>query len=310
MSDPIKDIRLNGATVVSGLDILIGMPVSQMWRLPRALPVMLVGLVLAAGAGAVRAQAQAPSMEERLRTQLRATTAQLQQVQNELAALKASGGASGTAQAAKPDPAQAADKAGHNAAEVAALKRELSQARAALAQEQEARARQEQQSGERQRGAQEAAERSSAQVLQFRAAYNEVLRVARSTEAERARLAAGVQAQEQALAQCDLKNQALYRVGQDILQAYETLDTRNVLEARHLFAAKARVKYDEVAQRYGDQLYAARFDPANSQGQPATDAATTEQRPTEQRSIEQRPTEQRPTEQRPTTQRPSGPEGR
>lgn len=278
MSDQIKDIRLNGATVVSGLGLLIGMPVTQVWHLPRVLPVMLVGLALAAGAGVARAQAPSPSMEERLRTQLRATTAQLQQVQNELATLKASG----AAQSAKPDKAEAADKRRDNA-EVAALKRELSQARAALAQEQEARSRQDEQSGKIQRSAQEAAERSSAQVLQFRAAYNEVLRMARSAEAERARLAEGAQVQAQALAQCDLKNQALYRVGQDILQAYETLDTRNVVEARHLFAAKARVKYDELAQRYGDQLYAARFDPAHPQGQSAAEQTTTEQGSTEQR---------------------------
>ncbi|WAC72448.1 hypothetical protein OU995_23320 [Roseateles sp. SL47] len=213
--------------------------------------------------GGALAQAPQASMEERLRTQLRATTSQLQQVQNELATLKAAQAAPG-AGTSEMKSGTAAARAGD--AQIEALKRELSQARAMLAEERAARARDDQQGEEARRSAQTATERAATQVGQFRDAYNEVLRMARSAEAERARLAAGVQVQEQALQQCDLKNRELYRVGQEILQTYETLDTRKVLESRHVFAAKARVKYDEIAQRFGDQLHAGRFDPVNPMG--------------------------------------------
>ncbi len=228
-----------------------------------------LGLLVASSLPAA-AQAPAASMEERLRTQLRATTAQLQQVQNELAAIKAAGGVSAGGVAAAPT-APTAPK--DSDPEVAALRRELAQARAALAQEREARVRQEQQSGDTRKTAQESVERSAEQVGKFRDAYQEVLRIARTSEAERVRLAAGVQAQEQALARCDLKNRELYRVGREILDEYEALDPRKVVEARHLFAARARVQLEETAQRLGDQLYAARFDRAQPLGPAAPEAS-------------------------------------
>jgi colicin import membrane protein len=191
------------------------------------------------------AAAQQQSIEERLRTQLRATTAQLQQVQNELAALKGAKGA-----AAAPAPA----------AEVDALKRELSDARAQLTRERSARTQREGELSEARSTSQATVERANAQVAQFKGAYDELLKVARSTEAERLRLAAGAETHTQALAQCQAKNEQLYSLGQEILHAYETMDVSTVLAARQPFAAQSRVKFEQIAQQYGDQLYAGKFD--------------------------------------------------
>ncbi|WP_067063724.1 hypothetical protein [Roseateles chitosanitabidus] len=229
---------------------------------PRAaVAAMLAGLALAAPWTA-QAQGAQPSMEERLRTQLRATTAQLQQAQNELAALKS----------AAPAPAAPAARP----AELEALRRELAESRAALAREREARGQRDerdQQLAAARDAAQGASERSTAQVAQFRAAYDQLLKLARESEAERQRLAAGAAAQDAAIKQCQVKNQQLYEVGLDVLKAYETLGPGTILATRLPFAARSRVRLDEVAQQYGDKLYDGRFDPRAAQ-EPAPAAPT------------------------------------
>lgn len=204
---------------------------------------LLAALIALAAAGA---QAQQASMEERLRTQLRLTTAQLQQVQNELAALKA-------------NPAPTAAPTG----ELEALQRDLAKERAAR----EALENDRRQSA---RSANSAVEKANAQVAQYRQAYDELLKLARASEAERKRLAEEDAARQAAIGQCTAKNQQLYTVAQDILRAYETVDLGTVLSARQPFAAQSRVRLEEAAQLYGDKLYQGRFDPAAAaQAQPA-----------------------------------------
>jgi chromosome segregation ATPase len=210
----------------------------------------LAATLLVAGAAADAAHAQqAPagqSMEERLRNQLRNTTAQLQQAQNELAVLKAGGGS------------QPAAKAGAAPADVDALKKELEAARAQLASERQSRdaLRQSQQQGQAQ------VEKAGAQIAQYRGAYDELLRMARGLDAERQRLAAETTAQKTALTQCEAKNAQLYAVGQEVLQAYETVDLGTVLSARQPFAAQSRVRYEQIAQQFGDKLYEGQFSAA------------------------------------------------
>ena len=189
------------------------------------------------------ALAQTPpgqGMEERLRAQLRITTAQLQQAQNELAQLK-----SGAAPAA---PVAAAP-----AGEVAELKKALARAEAQLGAERQGRAQATEGSQQVKAQAQAATERATAQVAQFRNAYDELLKMARASEAE-------------------AKNTQLYAVGQEILRAYETVDLGSMLASRQPFAAQSRVKYEQIAQQYGDKLYEGRFD-ARSVSAPAAPAA-------------------------------------
>ncbi len=137
------------------------------------LPGIAVAAALLVASGAAHAQ-QAPagqSMEERLRNQLRNTTAQLQQAQNELAVLKAGAGG------------QPAAKAGAAPADVDALKKELEAARAQLASERQSREalRQSQQQG------QALVKSVGAQIAQYRGAYDELLKMARGLDAERQR---------------------------------------------------------------------------------------------------------------------------
>jgi chromosome segregation ATPase len=60
---------------------------------------------------------------------------------------------------------------------------------------------------------------------------------------------------------CTAKNQALYKVGNEILDAYSHIGVGTVLASREPFAASERVKLENTAQAYGDKLYEQRYDP-------------------------------------------------
>lgn len=192
------------------------------------------------------AQAQSQkgnSMEERLRAELRNVTAQLQQARGELDVLKARSPAAPAAPAAA---APASDS----------LKKELARSQSLLAQE---RAQREQLQQQQQRSA-AAAQETAASLAQYRQASDRLLATGKELEAERARLDGELAAQRSTLARCESQNAQLYATGKEILQAYESLDVLGVMRARQPFAAQSRVKLDEVAQQYGDQLYQGRFD--------------------------------------------------
>ncbi|PIF73650.1 hypothetical protein CLU95_0748 [Variovorax sp. 54] len=224
---------------------------------------------LAATAGVAQAQqAQGASMEERLRAQLRTTTTQLQQAQNELAALKAG------------QPAGKAPGAAPVAPELETLKKELAASQAQLASERHARGQASAGNAQLREQAQAASEKAGAQIAQFRGAYDELLKMSRASEAERQRLAGEAALQRTALTQCEAKNTQLYAVGQEVLRAYETMDVGSVLASRQPFAAQSRVKYEQIAQQYGDKLYESRFDVrAVSAPAPEAAASATEGKP-------------------------------
>ena len=205
------------------------------------LPLLLLSLL----AGGAQAQGQkGQSMEDRLRAELRNVTAQLQQTRGELDALKAKG-----VPAAKAAPAAAAPASD-------GLKKELARSQSQLAQE---RAQREKLAAEQQRGA-AAAQEAAASLAQYRQASERLAATGKQQEAERARLDGEVTAQRGALARCESKNAQLYAAGQEILQAYESLNVLDVMKARQPFAAQSRVKLEQIAQQYGDQLYQGRFD--------------------------------------------------
>jgi DNA repair exonuclease SbcCD ATPase subunit len=230
------------------------MRVSKELVVPSKIIPALVLAALAATAGVTHAQQQGQSMEERLRAQLRVTTSQLQQAQNELAALKAGQQPNGAAVSGSA----AAAPAGKS--ELEALKRELAQSQQQLAAERHARGQASAGSEQLRQQAQATAEKAGAQVAQYRGAYDDLLKLARASEAERQRLAAEATTQRTALTQCEAKNAQLYAVGQEILRAYETVDLGSVLASRQPFAAQSRVKFEQIAQQYGDKLYEGKFD--------------------------------------------------
>lgn len=225
---------------------------ASVWRsLAAALAVMLVY---------GSAQAQTQSMEERLRAQLRITTSQLQQAQNELAILK---GGNPTSPGVGATPIAPND--------VEKLKKDLERSQAA-----ERQARENLSGATRQSNA--VVEKANAQLAQYRGAYDELLKLARASESERQRLAIAAGGQQDAVKQCEAKNAQLYAAGLEILHAYETLDVGTVLSARQPFAAQSRVKFEQIAQQYGDKLYDGRFDARGSNAAAAnvSDAASSE----------------------------------
>ncbi len=216
-----------------------------------------LGLALAAVLGApVTAQAQ--SMEERLRTELRSVTKQLQQLQSERAQLNA---AKSTAEAQR-DAAQKEIEQLRGQGKQLQQKLEAAQTEAGkLDQVREA--------------AREQVAASQAHAAQVRGAYDELLGMARASEARRNSLETALKASEGLLTMCESKNADMYAAGKELLAAYESFGTGDMLKIRQPFAGKARVLFDEQAQAYGDKLYDAQFirdarqPPAAAESRPA-----------------------------------------
>ncbi|WP_192564822.1 DNA repair protein [Pseudomonas gozinkensis] len=192
-----------------------------------------LGMLIATGASA-------EGMEERLRTQLRSTTQQLQALQSQQAQASA-------AQLAAQNEAKAAQ------AQIKQLTAELAKAKG-LAEQLAGQ----QQSLHSQAQAQVAA--SNEQTGKFKKAYDELLVMARAKEAERSKLQAQLTERDTQVQQCSVKNQQMYGVAKQILTAYENIDVAEVMKIRQPFAGSARVKFDELAQGFGDELYKTQFD--------------------------------------------------
>ena len=184
--------------------------------------------------------ASAEGMEERLRTQLRSTTQQLQALQSQQAQASA-------AQLAAQNEAKAAQ------AQIKQLTAELAKAKGVAEQLAD-----QQQNLHSQAQAQVAA--SNEQVGKFKKAYDELLVMARAKEAERSKLQAQLAERDTQVQQCSVKNQQMYGVAKQILTAYENIDVAEVMKIRQPFAGSARVKFDELAQGFGDELYKTQFD--------------------------------------------------
>lgn len=203
-------------------------------RMAAAVALCAAGLTLTGGA-------QAESMEERLRAQLRATTQQLSQLQGEQAQVNAAK----TAAETKRD---------------AALK-ELETLRAQLAQ---ARGQADKLAGQQEavvESAQAQVAASQAQLGKFKGAYDELLTLARAKEAERQMLAKNLAQRDEEVKVCVARNRDMYDAGKEILNAYERISTGDILALKQPFAGKARVKFEEQAQAYGDKLYDAQVPP-------------------------------------------------
>lgn len=175
----------------------------------------ICGLVLAL----VATGASAEGMEERLRTQLRSTTAQLQALQSEQAQAAA-------ARIAAENQAKQAQ------VQIKQLSLELDKARGVAEQ-----LAGQQQSLHSQAQAQVAA--SAEQTGKFKKAYDDLLVLARGKETERARLQAQLAERDTQVQQCSAKNQQMYGVAQALLAAYEKIDVAEVMSIRQPFASGA-----------------------------------------------------------------------
>ncbi|SDT13088.1 hypothetical protein SAMN05216598_4086 [Pseudomonas asplenii] len=202
-------------------------------RIPAALWLLTVALFSAQGANA-------EGMEERLRTQLRSTTQQLQALQSEQAQASA-------ARIAAENQAKAAQ------AQIRQLTAELAKAKGLseqLAGQQEALQSQ----------AQAFSVAANEQLGKYKKAYDDLLVMAKGKEAERARLQGQLAERDTQVQQCSARNRQMYGVAKEILAAYEKIDVAEVMKIRQPFAGSARVKFEEMAQAFGDDLYKNQFD--------------------------------------------------
>lgn len=203
----------------------------------RSRSALALGLALLASSGA-----HAEGMEERLRTQLRSTTQQLQALQSE----QAQAAAARSAAESQLSTAQA---------QIKRLEAELAKAR-----------QQNEQLAGQQAALHEAAQAqvaaSNEQVGKFKQAYEELLTRARGVEAARMQLTSDLAARDEQLQQCTTRNHEMYQVAREVLDAYERIDVADVVKLRQPFASRARVKFEELAQSYGDRLYDTQFDAA------------------------------------------------
>ncbi|KVN21068.1 MULTISPECIES: hypothetical protein [unclassified Burkholderia] len=196
----------------------------------------LAGALLLAAGGA-----RAQGIEDKLRSQLRSTVQELRQLQDGQAQLQADKAAAekqrddALAQL-KTAQAQLAAARGDSGAGAAAKR--------ALAQERALR------------------EQDAQSLAKYKSSNEALLAAARAHDAQRAQWRDDVAARDTQLTTCEAHNAALYRVGHEILEAYEHVGFGAIVASRQPFAQSARVKYDELAQRYGDALYAGKYDRA------------------------------------------------
>jgi chromosome segregation ATPase len=191
-----------------------------------------------------QAIAQTASLESRMRDQLRETRTQLQELQ----AQQSQWAVEKAALEKERDDAKKEAETARTAKASSAVSPEASRALAA----------------ERQR--REAAEAS---LQRGKADMDSSAVALRTAEAERARLAKELDAAKGKVDACTARNVQMYRVGQEVIAAYENIDLGDIVGSRQPFAAKSRVKLEAAAQSFGDRLYEQRFDPRVGQASAA-----------------------------------------
>jgi chromosome segregation ATPase len=88
----------------------------------------------------------------------------------------------------------------------------------------------------------------------WKAAYNEAVAVARAKETERAQLAGKVDGLARQAESCEAKNEALFKIGNEILERYATVGIGEAFGASEPFIGMKRVELQNAAQDYQDKL--------------------------------------------------------
>lgn len=199
----------------------------------------LIALALLAIAPAT--VAQTASLESRLRDQLRETRQQLQDLQSQQAQWAAE---KASLEKERDAARQSAEAAQASAKRPAGTSPEAGRALAVERQRREA--------------AEASLQRGQADMASSAAALH-------TAQADRDRLARDLDRAKGQVDACTARNVQMYRVGQEVIAAYENIDTGDILASRQPFAARARVKLENAAQSFGDRLYEQRFDPRAGQ---------------------------------------------
>jgi chromosome segregation ATPase len=197
---------------------------------------LLIGAIVLC-ASLMAACASAQTLEEQLRSQLADTRSQLQDLQGQQAQW----------QAQKAQLEQQRDAARKDAdaakAELARNKSGSTQDAAALG------------------AARTAQQQAEAQVQQLQKQVADADAKAHVQQERDNDLATQLNTAQAQVGTCTAKNQQLYQIGNEILDAYSHIGLGTVLASREPFAASERVKLENTAQAYGDRLYGQRYDP-------------------------------------------------
>ena len=103
-------------------------------------------------------------------------------------------------------------------------------------------------------------------IAQWKAAYNQVLLLAKNTEDARLKLAAAKAQLERTVDDREVKNAELYKTGMVILDRYEKYGLGEALTAKEPFIGTTRVQMQTFVQDYQDKLMDERVSP----GQPVS----------------------------------------
>jgi hypothetical protein len=211
---------------------------------------LLIFLVLLASRGF--AQDAPPSNESRLRDALRNTMLQLNDAQNQVATLQAAQAQSDKDKAdlqAKLDALTAQFKALTD--QSAADKDASAKSIADLTSQLDVQTKQ--------------VALCNTAIAQWKTAYNQMLALAKVTEAARARLAGEKIVLERLVDDRELKNAQLYNLGNEILTRYDQFSLGEAITAKEPFVGTSRVRLQTLVQDYKDKLLDARV----TRGQPA-----------------------------------------
>lgn len=197
-----------------------------------------------------------PAAEAKLRDALRATTLQLRTAQNDLATAQA--GLETTTKSLETLKKQTAAAAAAHAAELARNAKQLAEMNAKDAKQ-----------AERIKALEEASSSWKTEALR-------VTEIAKSTEAERARLAALADRLALRVADREAKNVELVRLGNDILDHYENFALGKAIANREPFIGFARVDLQTQVQDYADKITDQKVKPGTpAPGEKPAPAATT-----------------------------------
>ena len=194
-------------------------------------------------AGFSMAAPQDGGLEERLRAALRTATIQLRDVQDQNAMLVAK---QAEAERERLDLAQ---KLAADERELDALRQQVKSGQAASEQ-----VTAQLQAEKRNAAMGEAAYRDN--LMKWQAAYNEAAGTARTRDADAKKLdALLVQIRGRAQA-CEAKNTELYKLGNEVLDFYDSQTLFSVVGAKEPFTRLKRVEIENRMQDYGDRLRA------------------------------------------------------
>jgi chromosome segregation ATPase len=107
----------------------------------------------------------------------------------------------------------------------------------------------------------------------WKSGYKQAAAVANETEAKRAKSAAKVIVLERRVADQQVKNQELYKLGLEILTRYEKFGLGTAIVRREPFTGIARAKFETLIQDYSDKIADGRIKPEDAENSAAAAAS-------------------------------------